>query len=345
MARESDNRRYRQVAAFTDIVTPFTIAGMTTGWAKMPAGKRATWIIGLMLLVGTVLLFRGGPDYESPRSFRHAWDLGHIIYFALLTLLLSGWRPVARRTPAIQWTVILCITLIAGTLVELAQSGMQRNPDVYDLLRDVTGSVLILSFGPAGMPVRSRRWKLVLQTAVVAVLLLELWPLAKSLFDENMARRRFPLLADFEGAFETERWTGSDGLSIEKLPQAMTGRVLKLPLSTEQYSGAELFYFPGDWKQFDFLSMSIFNPDAQPLQLTVRIHDRQHTQGDGLYEDRFNRSVLLVHGWNHIELDLEEVASAPRNRRMDMGHVRGLGIFATALDEPRVIYLDNIRLQ
>ena len=311
----------------------------------MSIGERGTWAIGVMLLVGTVLLFRGGPDYESVRSFRHAWDLGHIIYFALATLLLTGWQPVARLSPVIQWALILCITLVAGVLIELVQSGMQRNPDINDILRNMTGSMLILSFGPLGTLVRPRQWKVLLQVAVVMVLLLQLWPLAKSLLDEHAARTRFPLLADFESAFEIDRWRGDEVLSIESLPQATTGKVLRVPLSTEQYSGAGLFYFPGDWKRFNLLYISVFNPDEKSLQVTFRIHDRQHTQGDRSYEDRFNRRVLLRPGWNHVEFDLNEVASAPTHRRMDMGSVRGLGIFATSLDEPGVIYLDNARLQ
>lgn len=321
------------------------MGGMATECGKLSTGKRGTWALAFMLLVGTVLLFRGGPDYESVRSFRHAWDLGHIIYFALATLLLTGWRPVARQSLAIQWTLILCITLVAGVLVELVQGGMQRNPDINDILRNMTGSMLILSFGPPGVLVRPRQWKVLLQVAVVMVLLLQLWPLAKSLFDEHAARTRFPLLADFESAFEIDRWKGEEGLSVVSLPQATAGKVLKVPLSTKHYSGAGLFYFPGDWKQFGFLYISVFNPAGQPLPVTFRIHDRQHTQGDRSYEDRFNRRVLLRPGWNHVEFDLNQVASAPTHRRMDMGSVRGLGIFVTSLDEPGVIYLDNARLQ
>jgi hypothetical protein len=35
---------------------------------------------------------------------------------------------------------------------------------------------------------------------------------------------------------------------------------------------------------------------------------------------------------------------APENRRMDMGQIQGIGIFAVQLPQPRVIYLDYIRL-
>jgi hypothetical protein len=299
-----------------------------------------------MLIVGTVLLFRGGPDYDASRSFKHGWDIGHIIYFALVAWLLSGWRPIARQSPARQWAVILCITLIAGSLIELAQQSVAlRNPDINDVLRDLIGSVLILSFGPASANIRSRQWKIILQCTAVSLLLLQLWPIATSVLDEAIARARFPVLADFETPFEISRWNGGDGLSVEQLSTVHGGRALKVPLSTELYSGAGLLYFEGDWRKFHVLKISVFNPDMQPLWVTIRIHDRMHDRGIQKYEDRFNRRVLLKSGWNHIEFDLNEVASAPAQRRMDLGQVRGLGIFASSLQAPRVIYVDNVRLE
>lgn len=35
--------------------------------------------------------FWGGPGYYSSRSFQAAWDLGHILYFLLLTCWLHQW--------------------------------------------------------------------------------------------------------------------------------------------------------------------------------------------------------------------------------------------------------------
>ena len=40
------------------------------------------WLYGALLIIGSILLFLGGPDYFSSRSFKHFWDIGHIVYFA-----------------------------------------------------------------------------------------------------------------------------------------------------------------------------------------------------------------------------------------------------------------------
>jgi hypothetical protein len=302
------------------------------------------WFYGVSLAIGSVLLFLGGPDYYSSRSFTHAWDLGHIMYFALLAGLLSRWRVVARMSLAAQWTIILAITLLLGISIELMQHGTARMPDIGDVLRDVTGSLIVLVFGYPGPVIRPRGLRYSLRLAVLSLLLIQLWPVTKSLIDEAIARHQFPLLSDFETPFEIDRWTGSAMLSIVTMPSIADSRLLKLSLSTEQYSGAALKYFDGDWTSASRLKFSLYNPDKDPLQITCRIHDLQHNDGHEEYEDRFNRRYTLMHGWNHIDINLDEVKTSPARRSMNMSQIREIRLFTTSLPAPRIIYLDNVRL-
>jgi VanZ family protein len=302
------------------------------------------WAYGFFLAIGSVLLFKGGPDYYSSRSFRHFWDLGHILYFVLLVLLLSRWSLVSRMSLAWQWTTMLAITLLAGVSIELLQYGTARDADAGDVLRDLSGSLLVLAFGPLGsklQPVSRRRS---LQLSVSVLLLAQLWPVTRSLLDEAIARHQFPLLSGFETPFEIDRWTGSAGLSVETIAATSHDKLLKLSLTTDHYSGATLNYFDGDWTSARTLVISLYNPDASPLQITCRIHDLQHVEGNQEYEDRFNRSFLLAQGWNHIEIDLNDVKAGPAGRSMDMSRIRGLGIFVVALPAPRILYVDEVRL-
>ena len=119
---------------------------------------------------------------------------------------------------------------------------------------------------------------------------------------------------------------------------------MRVSLGTTLYSGVSLEYFTGDWAGFSQLQCSIYNPDANPLSITCRIHDVVHIQGVQRYEDRYNHSFILAQGWNTIRIDLEDVKKAPANRIMDMGHIRGVGIFATRLPRPRVIYIDDVAI-
>jgi hypothetical protein len=302
------------------------------------------WIYGVFLATGSVLLFLGGPDGYSSRSFMYFWDTGHIVYFALLADLLSRWSLVSRMSLPWQWAIILVITLLLGVSIEFMQHGTARTPDTGDVLRDLTGSLLVLVFGSLGSKLQPASRRLSLQFSVSVLLLVQLWPVTKSLIDEAVARHQFPLLSGFETPFEIDRWAGSAGLSVETMAAISEGRLLKLSLTKDRYSGAALNYFDGNWASARTLKISLYNPDADPLQITCRIHDLQHADGDEEYEDRFNRGFLLMQGWSHLEIDLDEVKESPVNRSMDMGRIRGLGLFVMSLPASRTLYIDNVQL-
>jgi hypothetical protein len=122
------------------------------------------------------------------------------------------------------------------------------------------------------------------------------------------------------------------------------GSILKLSLTTDKYSGVSLRYFDGNWAAASSLKIRLYNPDTNPLQVVCRIHDLQHSDGYEEYDDRYNRSFLLLPGWNQLEIDLNDVAQSPSGRRMDMTRIRGIGLFVVSLAAPRIIYLDDIRL-
>jgi VanZ family protein len=302
------------------------------------------WIYGILLAIGSVLLFLGGPDNYSARSFKHFWDLGHLLYFALLTGLLSRWNPVARQSLPRQWIIILAITLVLGTLIELMQNGTTRTPDAGDVLRDLIGSLLALVFGSMRLKLKPAGWRLSLQALAIVLTLTQLWPLARSLTDEAIARHQFPLLSGFETPFEIDRWSGSAKFSVVTNTAISENRLLAISLTRHHYSGISLNYFDGDWSSARTLKISLYNPDASPLQITCRIHDLQHADGHEEYNDRFNRSFNLTQGWNHIEIRLEDVKHSPADRIMDMSSIRGLGLFTVSLPAPRTIYLDEVRL-
>lgn len=92
------------------------------------------------------------------------------------------------------------------------------------------------------------------------------------------------------------------------------------------------------------LKFRVYNPISEPLEITCRVHDWQHIRGPELYSDRFNQAYQLNQGWNSIKIDFKELSNAPESRRMDISQIQGVGIFSVQLPQPRIIYLDYIRL-
>jgi len=302
--------------------------------------------ISLILILGLLfaLFFIGGPDYHSSRSLKSFWNLGHILFFSLLPLLIYS---ISKPSKSYQQQVVLFIvlTIVLGVLIEVLQTGLDnRIPDMGDIFRNIIGALVGLAFFlPSRKNIQKKRLFFI-QASVIFLVLLQLVPIFKNFYDEKLAYKQFPLLSGFETAFEIDRWTGGAVFEIEKKIKKDGGSALKVMLNTETYSGVGLKYFPGDWEGFRFFRFSVYNPQSSDLELTCRIHDWQHTQGRQAYADRFNRSYSISQGWNTIVILLEHVKMAPENRHMDMQRIQSVGIFAVRLPHPRIVYIDDVRL-
>lgn len=288
----------------------------------------------------------GGPDVASVRSFKYAWNLGHIIAFGLWTyLLLRFWDRLIHKSFWQQCLLMLVVTLVLGGLIEIAQYGPRRTPDLGDMIRNVIGAQLALAcFSPVRNQILRRSLRL-FQVVLLGAVVVQLVPVALALTDEYMAARQFPVLADFETPGETSRW-GGDAEFARDRQFVRNGRYsLKIELNTTTYSGVSLNYFPSNWNDFRYLRFDLFNPGDRALNVTCRIHDALHADNELRYNDRFNRSYRLEPGWNAIRIPLADVAAAPRTRTMNLQAIRDFSIFAIRLSQPQTLYLDYVRLE
>ena len=291
------------------------------------------------------MLFAGGPDYYSSRSFKNLWDLGHILFFSILSyLILLSWSQNDRMSFPLQAFSILIIALVLGSLIEIVQSGTRRSSDVLDVIRNVIGCMVTFSFFAPTKKIIPKLFFRTFQVLTIMLVIAALLPSIKAISDEIVALRQFPVLSDFETPFEIDRWAGNAALSIDDDIHFHGKSSLKVVLKTANYSGAGLRYFPDDWSNYHYLHLNIFNPIDDPLKITCRIHDRRHADGVQAYDDRFNRSLVLVKGWNQIVIPLEQVENAPKTRKLDLRKVQKLAVFVHRLPRTRVIYIDDVRL-
>lgn len=301
--------------------------------------------IGLVLppaVLCVVLLFVGGPGPDALRSVRFAWLAGHLVCFALWSYLYLAWR--GHLAVWRQWFEVTLFCLVVGGAVELLQGQTGREPSWQDLYHDLLGGWLVLVFYGQ----HHRRWSLfrglLIQFPVVVLTALALLPLARAVVDDLIAYRQFPLLSGFETPFEHTRWIGKSTRQIASTIAHTGEGALQVTLSAGRYPGVFLQYFPADWRSYAALSLRVYHPGSDELELHLRIHDQAHRLSGNAHGDRYNRSVTLQPGWNHLVTPLTAVADAPRDRSFDLQRVAGVGLFAVYLDEPQVIYLDEVRL-
>jgi hypothetical protein len=299
-------------------------------------------LLGSLLLIGLPFFFFGGPGYQSGRSFQAVWDLGHILFFALFSSLLLGLlNRRATMTYGRKFALVFPAVFAVGLVVEILQmlSG-GRTPDGGDLLRNQLGC--LIAFG-IFVP-RQWAWTRLFRAGVAGLLLLALWPLSRALIDETLAARQFPVLADFETPFESQRWVHPSQLRRQGQIVRHGNQAVRVQLTTARFSGVSLFHFPGDWRGYRSLRFSVYNPREEPLELNCRIHDAHHRDHRNEFHDRYNQQFQIQQGWNDLSVPLDRVRTAPRDRSMDLTRIKGFGLFVVQQPRPLDIVLDHVFL-
>ncbi|PID59055.1 hypothetical protein CSB45_01210 [candidate division KSB3 bacterium] len=303
----------------------------------------------LLCLSGICLagLFVGGPSRFSPRSYKALWDLGHVVAFSLWSyMLLRSWRKISTASFLIQCVLVLFFTLCVGVLIEIVQGSIGRSSSLADVLNDLLGSLITLACYRSSRQQLDRRLLRVLQLGVLGLVLVTLLPFAYAVLDEAVAKRQFPVLSNFETPFEIGRWKGNNAELTRDRRFAKEGHAsLKVSLSTAQYSGAILAYFPRDWRRFQCLQLDIFTESPTLSRVHCRIHDIGHAMStEQAHDDRFNATFALHQGWNTLTVSLKQVHDAPLRRDMDLAGIDALGIFVVQLPAPETLYIDRVHL-
>ncbi|WP_273426408.1 succinyl-CoA synthetase subunit beta [Marinobacter sp.] len=299
---------------------------------------RSLALVGVVLL--TPLLFIGRPDW-LPGGFNFAaWNLGHVLLFALLTLAvnprrwLGGWRLWLASTTAV---------LAFGIAVETVQAGMGRDFDLRDLLRNLIGLWFVLAWQPL-LTFRVRKPAITAVLALTSSLLLvyELSTTGVQAARYFKLEHQLPQVYDFDHSNPSSYWRGS--VEPSSRHNGDHDQSLKIELGTKRYSAASLYRVPSDWRDFDTLTLRLHNPTPEPLTLILRINDIQHERGSNALNDRYNTRLNLTPGVSSHTIALEDIEKAPATRTMNLRQVRRLTLSSNGLSEPRTVYLQELRL-
>src|ERR1039457_2769045 len=153
------------------------------------------------------------------------------------------------------------------------------------------------------------------------------------------------LLTGFEGEADLHQWECHVASVLRSEQNATQGRyALQVTLSPGQYPGMLLprgSPLLAGWDEYDVARLDVFNPQPHPVDLTVRIDDRQSVN----FGSRYNDGFVLRPGSNVIELPVHRLQTSDHSRNLDVSQLKQLLIFASDLPSPTVLYLDNFRLE
>jgi hypothetical protein len=293
-----------------------------------------------LLLVGVFLFFLD-IDHGPSSAFPQLYGFAHLGFFACMAGVLSRLPAFAARKFLVQCVLIMTLVFLAGGIIELIQPFFGRAAKWRDLGIDLLGGLLGLMFlSPVRHVVKQGRL-VILQMSVLAVASAAFYMPAITLWDMGRAWRQFPVLSDFETRFEARRW--SNGMVTGEIARHGE-RSLRVSINTEKYAGTSLVRSFGNWRGYSSLAFSLYNPDAEPLSITVSIRDEEHFRRGGDYHDRFNRAFKMEHGWNDVRIPVAEIENAPAARRLQLNQLSEVVIFTVDPPEPKVVYLDYVHL-
>ncbi len=292
----------------------------------------------LLLVTAAVILplfFWGGPDGYSWPVLREFWNLGHFIFFALPGLIWQWWKgPAGWRA----WLALTLVGLVLGAAIEVVQGFIGRDVDVRDVYHDLVGLWLGLAWGA----LNKHRWGLRLLTS--ALLLPSLYHLVFLAYAQYYQWSQLPLVNSFESRWDL---VFARGEVNRDCTLASAGQCsLRVRVGEYLYQGGNLEIYGGDWRGHKQLAMDFYNPQQQPLAITVRINDLQHARGAhrNEYADRFNHAYVLSPGWSTLVVPMADLLVAPATRQMDLTEIYLVQFFTAAPVQPQFIYWDNLRL-
>ena len=294
-------------------------------------------------LTGTRIL--EGLNYESSRTFDTLWNFGHLLLFFYYNYLLIHLRPgFKNKSWLMRVFIVFGLTTLFGFGIEIfQQSLMGGKADLSDIAKNYLGALLAFIIFWTN---KKEKWlKGSLYLVLSVLLVIEIKPVVATISDEIESYKQFPVLADFESDIELERLsTTTNPLEISDDYSSHGEHSLKVEFIPRNYSTLSLNYFPRDWQGYSFIKFDIYNP-GEELTIICRINDREHREHGNVYQDRFNKEIILISGWNNIQIDLAIVRNAPATRRMNLKNVLNWAIFTVKLPEKRIVFLDYIRLE
>jgi hypothetical protein len=160
---------------------------------------------------------------------------------------------------------------------------------------------------------------------------------------DNTAKER--VLFDFESLSELDQleWNCHTMYSISGEHPSHGSKSLKLelyPSARPDYPGLTPILKERNWSAYKVLSFDIYNPQKHEAPIAIRIDDREYPE----YPDRYNKSIILQPGANHLSIPLNTAITSGTLRRLDLREIHNFLIFMAYPEKRVVLYVDYIRL-
>lgn len=294
---------------------------------------RAAAFCTIVLLLALIV---APPVLEASVLLAALHDAAHVLVFAVIGLLLC--LLMTPRGALFASLFAIAAAFAIGT--ELAQpyfagAGALELASHGDVGRDLLGTAIgVLAW------LAHRRHRPFLYGLAALLLLAGLAPLAFTGW-AYLQRARHPEIV-WEAGVATRNLFLGPPVQGTYAPRQASPR-LRFTAAGDSYAGFEIREPTADWRPYQVLALAVANPGAAPIRINVRIDDRPRGTE---YEDRYNRERTLPPGASVVwRIPMADIEQGPRDRRLDLSHIRRLVIFLSPGSRGDSFELEGVRLE
>ncbi|WP_124748951.1 hypothetical protein [Alteromonas facilis] len=277
-------------------------------------------------------------SYGSPfiNALLDGAHIGVFFVVAWAVFPLIGGR-IRRRI-----VILFAATAVASLAIEGIQDTVGRAFQWSDILRNLIGLGLGIALRTR-LHVSSRQHKRWANSAIllfIAMFMFERATLLKLVAGQAYFLIKAPVLASFDYPFEAINW-GAHGAEMHV--ENGTLRVSTLP--NRMYAGVSFKDFPAQWLNFNSIEVIVENPQDKPVEMTLKITDREHEMGIHNYDDRYNGRLLIAPGLNKLTIPLSDIETAPLHRALNLQQVARIDLFLSQRSNGESFFLHHLALQ
>lgn len=316
-------------------------------------------VVQVLCLLG-VLSFLWIPLPSQTFLWKAVNNFAHVPLFALVAILLLRclrmWNEAADRSPLRHYFFAMAGVLGLALVTEILQSlSATRHTELSDVASDLLGATCALGWVftcDQQMSGKWARWRkfprnLMIRLCVALLFGLTLLPVAGWTYAYWDRAMRFPDLLQFSSYWEMKFVKVSDSqMQLVPAPEGWKkspeDRVGQVEFYTRAYPGIRINEPYPDWRGYSYFQVEIFSELPTSQSITIRIDDYHHNNE---HTDRFNQSITISPGLNHIQIPIDEIRKAPVGREMDLSAMKAVLLFVVTPPEEFILYLDNIRLE
>ena len=322
---------------------------MTSAYMIEPpktANQKMTRLALLAVVAGLLLTLHFYSPLRNGLWARTFFDALHVPVFGLIALSLYAITPDHhRRTYRI--ALALAVTCVLSVLSEAAQIPVSRDASLHDLIADWLGAAGFLTAALAVSPGFSTSLLKRIATGLAAVVLLgwPLYPLANVSAAYLERNAQFPILVRFDSRFGAVL-VRKQNVTLNISDQPGSGhKFAHVTVGAGPWPGLAFHDVWPDWRGYSTLIIDLEIGEDNPLEFNVRVHDQAHKSHDNAYTDRYSKTFVLEPGRHTLQIPLEDIRTAPRDREMDLSRIEEIIVFSRESNAGRTINLYEIRLQ